>query len=83
MPSRMFQDDVGRLWIVTKVGSSLTVEGKRDGSERLIDIARRCALKAGIEQTKTGIPLKYINEHRRIWNTIWDAGKTSISSRVK
>jgi hypothetical protein len=78
MPSKLFQDEIGRIWKVTKGGSSLTVEGKREESEKLIDIARSCALKAGIKHTKTGVPLQYINEHRRIWNTIWDMGKSPI-----
>ncbi len=78
MSRRIFEDNAGRVWKVTKLGSNLTVEGNRDGSEKLIDIARSCASRTGVRQTKAGVPLEYINEHRRIWNAIWDSGKPSI-----
>jgi hypothetical protein len=74
MQSKRFKDEKGRVLTVTKVGSSLTVDGDIGDNETLCDIARRCAYKLGVEQTSSGIPLQYINEHRRIWNCIWDKG---------
>lgn len=73
--SRAFEDLNGKIWIVTKLGSKLEVKGRRDGKERLHDIAQSCALKLGITRTRAGMPLEYINEHRRIWNTIWEKGR--------
>jgi hypothetical protein len=75
LSSRTFEDEKGKIWIVTKVESKLQVKGRRDASERLHDIARSCAYKLGVRQTKSGIPLEHINEHRRIWDTIWDKGR--------
>ena len=76
MASRVFEDLNGKIWIVTKTGSNLDVKGRRDSRESLRDIAQSCAFKLQISQTKTGIPLEYVNEHRRIWNTIWEKGRT-------
>ena len=76
MASRVFEDLNGKIWIVTKTGSNLDVKGRRDSRESLHDIARSCAFKLQINQTKTGVPLEYVNEHRRIWNTIWEKGRT-------
>jgi hypothetical protein len=75
--NRVFEDEKGKIWIVTRVGSNLEVKGQRDPSESLHEIARSCAQKLGITQTKSGIPLEYVNEHRRIWNTIWDKGRAA------
>ena len=78
MNRRIFEDDLGRVWKVTKLGSALFVEGDRYEHEKLVDVARSCALKAGIKQTRSGIPLEYVNEHRRIWHAIWNTGKPSL-----
>ena len=75
MNSKIFEDEKGKIWIVTRRGSSLEVKGHRDTKERLNDIARSCAVQLGVTQTKSGIPLEYINEHRRIWNAIWEKGR--------
>jgi hypothetical protein len=72
--SRTFEDENGKIWIVTRVGSNLKVKGRRDVSESLYKIARSCAHKLEVRLTKSGIPLEYVNEHRRIWNAIWDMG---------
>jgi hypothetical protein len=76
MKSRVFEDKKGRVWTVTKAGSTLTVVGKKAEKETLCEIARSCANRLGIVQSESGIPLEYINEHRRIWNLIWDKGKS-------
>ena len=75
MKTRVFESPDGRIWIVTKRGSSVKVKGQRNTSESLSQIARNCALKLGIHQTRAGMPLEYVNEHRRIWNAIWDKGR--------
>jgi hypothetical protein len=75
MSSRVFEDEKGKLWIIIRVGSNLEVKGQRDGSESLNEIARACARKLGISQTKSGVPLEYVSEHRRIWSAIWEKGK--------
>ncbi len=76
MKSKQFEDEKGRIWVVTKAGSTLTVAGNKTENETLCEIARSCAGKLGIVQSESGIPLQYINEHRRIWNIIWDKGKS-------
>jgi hypothetical protein len=76
MKSRRFKDEKGRVWNVTKVGSNLNVEGEKEENETLYEIARSCAYRLGIAQTSLGIPLRYINEHRRIWNCIWRKGES-------
>ncbi|MBN1188504.1 MAG: hypothetical protein JXA46_02015 [Dehalococcoidales bacterium] len=53
----------------------MEVKGRRESNESLYEIARSCASKLGITATKSGIPLAYINEHRRIWNAIWSRGR--------
>ncbi len=75
MAGRYFEDEHGRTWLVIKLGSSLEVRGDRDEEERLQDIARSCARRLGIAKTKSGFPLEYINQHRRIWNAIWEKGR--------
>lgn len=75
MKSRQFEDEKGRVWTVTKAGSTLTVFGERADNETLCEIARSCANQLGILQSESGVPLEYINEHRRIWNRIWDKGQ--------
>ncbi len=75
MPSKQFKDEKGRVWTVTKVGSALMVDGAKKDDETLYEIARSCAYHLGVKETKSGIPLEYVNEHRRIWNCIWDKGK--------
>ena len=75
MNTRVFEDEKGKIWIVTKRGSSLEIKGRRDAKESLNEIARSCATHLGVIQTRSGIPLEYINEHRRIWNTIWEKGR--------
>jgi|WetSurMetagenome_2_1015567.scaffolds.fasta_scaffold263951_2 hypothetical protein len=74
--SRQFEDEKGRIWTVTKAGSTLTVTGNKTDNETLCEIARSCANKLGISQSDSGVPLAYINEHRRIWNCIWQKGNT-------
>jgi hypothetical protein len=74
---KVFEDEQGKIWIVTKTGSNLEVKGRRETRVSLHKIARSCAIKLGITETRTGIPLEYINEHRRTWNTIWDKGRTA------
>ncbi len=76
MASRAFEDESGKTWVVTKLGSNLDVSGRRDNGESLQEIAKSCARKLGVSKTKSGMPLEYINEHRRIWNAIWEKGKT-------
>jgi hypothetical protein len=75
MSTRVFEDKTGKSWVVTKTGSSMEVKGRRDEETNLYDIAISCASKLGVTKTKNGIPLEYINEHRRIWNTIWYKGQ--------
>lgn len=75
MSVRLFESADGRTWTVTKTGSSLLVKGKRRDGEKLINIAQSCASKLGVEQTKTGVPFRFVNEHRRIWSTLWEMGK--------
>ena len=77
MSKRAFEDEQGRIWTVTKLGSSLKVQGKNDKEEKLDVIARSCARKLGISHTKSGVPIQYINQHRRVWNAIWDGGKNA------
>ena len=72
VPTRIFEDERGRKWKVTRVASSLKVYGQKDDNEKLHEIARSCARHAGVTQTESGVPLEYINEHRRIWSCIWD-----------
>jgi hypothetical protein len=79
MKSRQFEDEKGRTWVVTKVGSTLTVEGPKHSEETLYEIARSCAARQGVFQTKFGIPLIYVNEHRLIWNLIWYRGKDTAA----
>jgi len=79
MSVRLFESADGRIWTVTKTGSSLRVNGKRREGEKLIYIAQSCARKLGVEQTKSGVPFRFINEHRRIWATLWDMGREADS----
>jgi hypothetical protein len=72
---RLFEDEQGGIWTVTKQGSTLDVKGPTDHRETLHQIARSCARKLGVTRTSSGIPLEYVNEHRRIWNCIWDRGR--------
>lgn len=75
MTTRVFEDEVGRAWKVTKWGSSLLVHGERNENETLIEIARSCARRLGITHTSAGIPLEYVNEHRRVWSCVWELGR--------
>jgi len=68
--------------MVTKVGSLLTVEGSVDHGEKLYQIARSCAYKLGVNSTRAGEPLDHVNEHRRIWSTIWNRGVDKPFGRV-
>lgn len=77
MSIRTFEDENGKIWIVTRVGSDLNVKGRRDARERLHKIAKSCAYRLGVWETRSGIPLEYINEHRRIWYAIWDEGRVT------
>ncbi len=77
MPCKAFEDEQGKIWIVTRTGTNLEVMGRRQIRISLHEIARSCALKLGITETSSGIPLEDINEHRRIWNAIWDKGHTA------
>ena len=74
MTTRLFVDEDEKIWMVTKLGSTLKVKGQRIENVKLHEIAKSCAVKLGVTQTKSGVPLDHINEHRRIWNTIWDKG---------
>ncbi len=74
MVRRVFEDELGNKWIIAKLGSTLMVEGERNGLT-LQEIAKSCARKLGITETKSGVPLKYVNQHRRIWNLIWEKGR--------
>jgi hypothetical protein len=71
---RRFIDEKERVWTVTKAGSTLTVTGDKTDNETLCEIARSCAIKLGVSKNESGVPLVYINEHRRIWNCIWKKG---------
>ena len=53
------------------------VKGRREIKEKLNKIARSCASKLGVNKTSTGIPLQFVNEHRRIWNAIWEKGHSA------
>jgi hypothetical protein len=75
MVRKLFEDDKGNTWVVTKIGSSLKVDGAFNGNKNLQQIAKGCAKKLGVTETKSGVPLEYINEHRRIWGVIWEEGK--------
>lgn len=77
MGCKVFEDEQGGIWIVTKTGLDLEVKGRRGTKVSLHKIALSCAAKLGITETSTGIPLKTINEHRRIWNAIWDKGRST------
>lgn len=76
MATKIFEDEMGRAWKVTKWGSSLLVNGERNDNETLIEIARSCARRLGVTHTGGGVPLKYVNEHRRVWNCVWERGRT-------
>ncbi len=60
--------------MVIKCGSSLEVRGNHESTENLQTIAKSCARKLGVTHTQSGVPLEFINEHRRIWSTIWNKG---------
>ncbi len=75
MSTKMFIGEDGREWMVTKVGSFLTVSGDRNDEEKLYEIARSCAYQTGVVSTRAGVPLEHVNEHRRIWSTIWVKGR--------
>ena len=80
MTAKVFEDESGRVWQITKRGSHFTAQvaqGQRRPREKLHDIARSCARNVRITHTRTGAPLEYVNEHIRIWNTIWDTGTPS------
>ncbi len=74
MSYRVFEDENEKIWIIFRAGARLEVQGRRHSGERLYQIARSCARKLGIKETKSGLPIESISEHRRIWNTIWDLG---------
>jgi len=78
LSTKIFQSEDGRKWMVTKVGSLLTVTGERDEEEKLYEIARSCAYSLGVDSTRSGVPLEHVNEHRRIWSTIWDRGEDKL-----
>jgi len=73
--SRSFEDEQGETWVVSRLGSSLEVKGRRTEGTSLNAIARSCARKLGVTQTTSGVPLEYVNQHRRIWSLIWDRGR--------
>jgi len=75
MITRIFEDENGRQWRVTKWGSSLIVNGHKKEGEILANIARSCARRLNIKCTKNGVPIEYVNEHRRIWYSIWSYGR--------
>jgi hypothetical protein len=75
--SKVFEDEQGRIWIVIKTGSHLEVRGRRESRVTLHEIARSCAVKLGVKATSAGVPLKLVNEHRRIWNSIWEKGRNA------
>jgi hypothetical protein len=78
MSKRYFEDEFGRKWAVTKLGSSLKVSGEKNEEEDLAHIARSCAYRLGVSETKSGTPIEYINQHRRIWNAIWNKGEIDL-----
>ncbi len=82
MSTKIFRSEDGREWMVTKVGSFLTVSGDRSDEEKLYEIARSCAYQAGVVSTRAGLPLEHVNEHRRIWSTIWDKGRESSTAAI-
>lgn len=75
MNTRVFEDTRGKIWIVTRSGSSIKVKGRRDVKESLYQIAINCALKLGMTQTKKGFPIESVKEHNRIWEAIWNKGR--------
>jgi hypothetical protein len=74
--NKVFEDEQGRIWIVTRNGSTVEVRGRRETGVSLHEIARSCATKLGVTSTSAGIPLEFVNEHRRIWNAIWEKGRS-------
>jgi hypothetical protein len=77
LSTRVFYSEDGRKWMVAKVGSLLEVHGTRSDDEKLYDIARSCAYQIGVTATNAGTPLADVNEHRRIWSTIWQKGEST------
>jgi hypothetical protein len=74
LSTKVFVSEDSREWAVTKVGSLLTVGGDLRDGEKLYEVARSCAFRLGVVSTRAGVPLEHVNEHRRIWSTIWDRG---------
>jgi hypothetical protein len=74
LSTKAFISEDGREWAVTKVGSLLTVGGDLRDNEKMYEVARSCAYRLGVMTTRAGVPLEHVNEHRRIWSTIWDRG---------
>lgn len=76
--TRIFLDEKGREWRVTKTGPGgfkvMDNQGRdpRQLGEKLHGIARSCAKKLGVIKTSNGTPIEYVNEHIRIWNAIWE-----------
>ncbi len=75
MTTKLFEDEKGRCWEVTRTGSTLSVHGIRR-EVMLIDVARSCARRLGVTHLKNGAPIEYVNQHRRVWNCIWHQGET-------
>ena len=80
MSTRVFYSQDGRRWTVAKLGSLVEVHGERMEDEKLYEIARSCAYRVGVVATRAGAPLAQVNEHRRIWSTIWEKGQEAAPS---
>jgi len=65
---------------VAKLGSLVEVHGERMDDEKLYEIARSCVYRVGVVATHAGAPLAQVNEHRRIWSTIWEKGQEAAPS---
>ena len=79
MSTKIFRSEDGRELKVTVVGSFLAVNGERDDEEKLYGIARSCAYNVCVASTRLGVPLEHVNEHRRIWSTIWERGTEKLA----
>ncbi|MGD0460237.1 MAG: hypothetical protein ABSC21_21125 [Terriglobia bacterium] len=41
---------------------------------KLHEVARSCANVLAVRETPHGAPIAHVNEHIRIWGTIWERG---------
>jgi hypothetical protein len=77
MISRVFEDEKGKIWIVTKLGSSLEVQGRRRKRRKSARYCQKLRPQIGSNYTPNPVSRWNINEHRRIWNAIWEKGRST------